>query len=157
MNQIFKFQCSSHQWRGKGWGSIYTSSRRKESLLSGAERPLQVRLRCHLPKLDSTPALQLLKRRKPSCQSSRYKQEQTKEHAVWCAQHGMARSSHARHREPDDRMRGSNQTPFPCRQQLLSPPRARIHRDHSGFWISEQQAEDQINNRHCPRSILSCI
>jgi len=31
---------------------------------------------------DSTPALPLLKRRKPSCQNSKYKQEQTKEHAV---------------------------------------------------------------------------
>ena len=84
-----------HHISGEEKGEVvYTSSRRKESLLSGAERPLQVRLRCHLPKLDSTPALQLLKRRKPSCQSSRYKQEQTKEHAVWCAQHGTARHAH---------------------------------------------------------------
>jgi hypothetical protein len=31
---------------------------------------------------DCTPALPLLKRRKTSCQNSKYKQEQTKEHAV---------------------------------------------------------------------------
>jgi len=72
----------------------------RESLLR-AERvpPLQVRRlskdACHLPKLDGTPALALLKRRKTSCQNSKYKQEQTKEHAVvhcsCCAQHAMQR------------------------------------------------------------------
>ena len=131
-----------HHISGEEKGEVvYTSSRRKESLLSGAERPLQVRLRCHLPKLDSTPALQLLKRRKPYCQSSRYKQEQTKEHAVWCAQHGTARGHGTLITCPSPGTRRAGRSDAWIQpnalsmrgQQLLSPPRTRIHRDQSGF------------------------